>query len=40
VLYAREAKGGGEESSGGDEQEPADGPAVERPSGLWTPPGT
>jgi hypothetical protein len=37
MLYAREAQGGGEGESGG---EPADEPEVERPSGLWTPPGT
>jgi hypothetical protein len=40
VLYAREAKGGGEEPSSGDEQQPPEEPKVERPSGLWTPPGT
>jgi hypothetical protein len=49
MLYAREAQGGGEESegegeSGGGEAEPGTGggetPKVERPSGLWTPPGT
>lgn len=46
VLYAREA-GGGEEAEagaegpagGGSEPGPS-GPQVERPSGLWTPPGS
>jgi hypothetical protein len=37
MLYAREAQGGAEEPGGG---EPAEEPKVERPSGLWTPPGT
>jgi hypothetical protein len=42
MLYAREAQGGGGEPGGGapgqaEEQAP---PKVERPSGLWTPPGT
>jgi hypothetical protein len=49
MLYAREAQGGGGEpegggESGGGEGDPGaaggDGPKVERPSGLWTPPGT
>jgi hypothetical protein len=41
MLYAREAQSGG-----GDGEEPPaepageEGPQVERPSGLWTPPGT
>ena len=36
MLYAREAKGGGGEPPEPDEPPPAG----ERPSGLWTPPGT
>ena len=36
MLYAREAKAGGEEPPAPDEPPPAG----ERPSGLWTPPGT
>ena len=49
MLYAREAQGGGEEpegegESGGRGEDPGaaggGGPKVERPSGLWTPPGT
>ena len=36
MLYAREAKGGGEAPSEPDEPPPTG----ERPSGLWTPPGT
>lgn len=49
VLYAREAKGGEGESDPGENgpgaappaPEPGGGdPRVERPSGLWTPPGT
>jgi hypothetical protein len=43
MLYAREAQGGEGEPSGGEPGEggePAEGPEVERPSGLWTPPGT
>jgi hypothetical protein len=50
MLYAREAQGGGGEPGGaepGGEPSPAggaeggeQGPKVERPSGLWTPPGT
>jgi hypothetical protein len=42
MLYAREAQGGGGEGEGGapaQGQEPP-APKVERPSGLWTPPGT
>lgn len=47
MLYAREAGGGGaepggEEGSGAPEggaSEPQQEPKVERPSGLWTPPG-
>lgn len=43
MLYAREAGGGGgepegEAGSGAPEQAPPE-PKVERPSGLWTPPG-
>ena len=49
MLYAREAQGGGGEPAepGGEEPEGGGGPEgepeppkVERPSGLWTPPGT
>ena len=40
MLYAREAKGdGGEEPERPAEAEPEQ-PQPERPSGLWTPPGT
>jgi hypothetical protein len=46
MLYAREAKGGGEDGGpedggeGGAEGAAEPAPKVERPSGLWTPPGT
>lgn len=50
MLYAREAQGGapeageGPEGGGGAEapsdQQPAEAPQPERPSGLWVPPGT
>jgi hypothetical protein len=45
VLYAREVQGpdsgeGGEGSEPSEEPDPAEEPKVERPSGLWTPPGT
>jgi hypothetical protein len=49
MLYAREAQGdeeepdGGREPGGGGEDAGAgggEGPKAERPSGLWTPPGT
>jgi hypothetical protein len=44
MLYAREAQGGGgEEPGAGGEEAPepaAEPPGPERPSGLWTPPGT
>jgi hypothetical protein len=47
MLYAREAKGGepGEGDGGEGPSEPSggapdEGPKVDRPSGLWTPPGT
>jgi hypothetical protein len=44
VLYAREAGGGGSEAEGAPEEKPEGGgaeqPKVQRPSGLWTPPGT
>jgi hypothetical protein len=40
MLYAREAQGAGAEPEGGDAGEPAGEPKVDRPSGLWTPPGT
>jgi hypothetical protein len=41
MLYAREAQGGGgEEPGGGGAERPPEEPKVERPSGLWTPPGT
>jgi hypothetical protein len=41
MLYAREAQGGGgEEPGGGAAERPPEEPKVERPSGLWTPPGT
>jgi hypothetical protein len=40
MLYAREAKGGGGEPEGGAADQPDEAPKVERPSGLWTPPGT
>jgi hypothetical protein len=41
MLYAREAKGGGGEPEGGaPADQPEEAPKVERPSGLWTPPGT
>jgi hypothetical protein len=39
MLYAREAHGGGEEPGGGGAERPPEEPKVERPSGLWTPPG-
>ena len=37
MLYARQAQGGDEEQPSA---EPEESPKVERPSGLWTPPGT
>jgi hypothetical protein len=41
MLYAREAQGGGGgEPEGGGPEQPEEAPKVERPSGLWTPPGT
>jgi hypothetical protein len=40
VLYAREAKGGGDEPEGEPAAPEAEPPQPERPSGLWTPPGT
>jgi uncharacterized protein (DUF2236 family) len=44
VLYAREAQGGGEAEEGEPREPPVEptppSPAGERPSGLWTPPGT
>ena len=43
MLYAREAKGEGEGGGegGAPKQEPSEqAPKVDRPSGLWTPPGT
>jgi hypothetical protein len=45
VLYAREARGGGAEggdSEGGErpQEPPRPSPEGDRPSGLWTPPGT
>jgi len=44
VLYAREAGGGGSEAEGAPEEKPEGGgaeqPKVQRPAGLWTPPGT
>lgn len=48
MLYAREARGGGDEpgEGGGEEAPPTpgapppQGPPGERPSGLWTPPGS
>ncbi|MFL5869513.1 MAG: hypothetical protein ACJ75R_00395 [Solirubrobacterales bacterium] len=40
MLYAREAQGGGEEPGPAGGEEPSEGPKAERPSGLWTPPGT
>jgi hypothetical protein len=44
VLYAREAQGGGEpadsEADERPQEPPRPSPEGERPSGLWTPPGT
>jgi hypothetical protein len=44
VLYAREAQGGGEAEEGEPSEPPVEptppSPGGERPSGLWTPPGT
>jgi hypothetical protein len=44
VLYAREAQGGGEAADSEADQRPDEpprpSPEGERPSGLWTPPGT
>jgi hypothetical protein len=41
MLYAREAQGGGEPEAGEPAPEPApEAPPSDRPSGLWTPPGT
>ena len=45
VLYAREAQGGAGEDAGAEPDEPsaerrAPSPEGERPSGLWTPPGS
>ena len=45
MLYAREAGAGGAEATGADEQDaggepPPQQPEDERPSGLWTPPGS
>lgn len=42
MLYAREAQGGDEPAGRepGEEGRPEQEPKVERPSGLWTPPGT
>lgn len=44
VLYAREAQGGAEAEEGEPSEPPVEptppSPGGERPSGLWTPPGT
>jgi hypothetical protein len=45
MLYARESKTGPEGTGGDGTPEPPsgapdEGPKVDRPSGLWTPPGT
>ncbi|MGH2954487.1 MAG: hypothetical protein ACRDK9_10840 [Solirubrobacterales bacterium] len=41
VLYAREAQGGAAPEGGDEAPEPApEAPPRDRPSGLWTPPGT
>jgi hypothetical protein len=41
MLYAREVQGGGEEEAGEAPAGPAtEAPQPQRPSGLWTPPGT
>jgi hypothetical protein len=40
VLYAREAKGDGEQGGGPVSEAAPEEPPAERPSGLWTPPGT
>ncbi len=40
VLYAREAKGGGEQGGAPVSEAAPEEPPAERPSGLWTPPGT
>jgi hypothetical protein len=41
MLYAREAQGGGgDEPGGGEPDQPEEAPQADRPSGLWTPPGT
>ena len=39
MLYAREARGPGDAPDSGAESAPEE-PKPERPSGLWTPPGT
>jgi hypothetical protein len=41
MLYAREAQGAGDKEAGEPAGEPApEQPQSQRPSGLWTPPGT
>jgi hypothetical protein len=40
MLYAREAKGGAEEAPERPDEPAPERPQTERPSGLWTPPGT
>jgi hypothetical protein len=40
MLFAREAQGGGGEPEDEPPGRPEESPKVERPSGLWTPPGT
>jgi hypothetical protein len=40
MLYARESQGGGSEPEGADADASAPEPKADRPSGLWTPPGT
>jgi len=39
VLFAREAKGDGDEPGGAPPAQEPEPPQAERPSGLWTPPG-
>lgn len=40
MLYAREVQGGGEEAGEPSAEPATEEPQPQRPSGLWTPPGT